>query len=196
MDPSKLIVGGVLAYILWTLFSAHVQPPPSLDGKKPIEYGSTVHHWNRTSADAVGTLDILDSKGGVLRSYAAGPDGVLHEGDDPNPSGLHARYTPHDYAIDFAGFSSFDAGAFAALPQRGDLALGVRLSPGRLLFNAISPDVTITHDSVGLGLSAYPPSRFVGYPWAHFGLGCWYQHPFRDGGADGLAVGLSTSFRQ
>ncbi len=194
----QLIGCGVLAVIAWTLFSAHLQPPPTIEGKQPIHYAPSTIEFIRKAKDGSGRLDIVDEKRTVLRSYVVDRGGVLNE--DPNQAasgGLRLVFTPNLPVIDIGTVGAIDVGAFVAVPQHGHapLSIGLRLSPGRVGFDAVSPDLVITENAIGLGISVYPPARAVGYPWSHFGLGLWYLHSYRDDGPDGLAVGLTSSLR-
>ena len=119
----------------------------------------------------------------------------------PNDGSVYPVITHHYYAIDA---TRWDVGAVCAYREGGRgtdggaIAGGLRVSPVRLLWGTVAPDIVVTEDWAGAGASAYLPRQIVGNAASHFGIGAWYGVPYgssdRDGPA-GWCFGLSFSIR-
>ena len=185
---NKVVGYVVVAFVLWTLFSSSVKPPSSIAGKQPIDYATTDFGGWKAATDGDGTLTIRNRTGDVLGEYVLGSSGVLHESPEQAKSGLIvASYKPDLYL----GRWWLDAGAFASVDDH--LRLGIRVSPARLLWGVVAPDVVASESALGVGISLYTPSRSVG-TWSHLGVGVWYLHDL-DRDSNNLSLGLSTSLR-
>lgn len=181
------------AAVLWVIVAGHKQPTPTITGKQPIPYGSTDYALWKKDSDGAGTLVISDkSTNTVIATYVVDDDGVLHQSAEQGQSGkLEAEFTPTLYI----GRWWLDAGPVAGLSSNGGPTVGVRVSPARLLYGSISPDGLVTDRAIGIGGSVYAPSRWVGTFWSRVGVGAWYCTPVRDGGPEGLVVGVCGSIR-
>jgi hypothetical protein len=182
----KILVYIAIGFVLWTLYSANVQPPSSVQGKEPIPYEPTrMGEWKRTT-DGEGVLTISNRAGDPVAEYVLGFDGVLHQDPQQRTDGLYqASFRPDDYV----GRWVTDVGAWAAYDT--EVRLGIRYSPVRLFYGLAAPDIVVSESAIGLGISLYPPKRSVGY-WHHFGAGVWFTHDL-DRGDNAISLGLSTS---
>jgi hypothetical protein len=124
-------------------------------------------------------------------------DGVLYDEDG---SAICAT-TTDDY---YGGKGHYDLGAFTGFrpASRGydkldPFTAGLRFSPLRLGYDCVAPDLVVTNEWAGAGVSFFAPERFVGSDWKHLGLGAWYGYPFRGqpDGPGGWTVGASFSIR-
>lgn len=70
----------------------------------------------------------------------------------------------------------FDIGAWAAVQptMKDPFDLGIRISPGRFLYEWVSPDLLLGAETCGLGVSLYIPRVYVSYKWSKFGVGVGY----------------------
>lgn len=197
MGVQEVIGVAALGFLVFAGVSNYTQPPSSLAGKEPIhELPTKLELRMQKPSDAEGEVIFKDpATGSELGRYALGIDGLLYENPDKPNTRIFAEYRPSSYLVS----SHFDAGGFAGI---GDFAgedvratqLGVRYSPGRLGFQWLAPDLVASTEAYGAGVSIFPSSRAVGYPWFRLGVGAWYMAPW-DGGRPGLVFGISTSTR-
>jgi hypothetical protein len=182
----KLLVYIAIGFVLWTLYSANVQPGSSVDGKEPIPYNPTHLGGWKGPSDGEGLLVIRNRAGDPVAEYVLGDDGVLHQDPEQRKSGLYqAEFTPDEYLVR----RTFDIGAWAAYDT--EPRLGIRYSPVRLFYGLAAPDIVASESAVGLGISLFPPKRSVGF-WHHFGAGVWLTHDL-DRGINAVSFGLSSS---
>jgi hypothetical protein len=185
----NLVGYAVIAYVAWMFWGMTAQPPPSVDGMVPIPYETTRLHGWKGPSDGEGLLTITNRSGDTVAQYVVGDSGVLHEDPGQQREGqFRASFEPSLYI----GRWWFDVGAFAAANTE-DQYLGLRISPARLFYGTVAPDIVGSESSIGLGVSVFPPARNVG-DWSHIGVGCWYLHDL-DRGDNRLSLGLSTSIR-
>jgi len=184
----KLLGLIAIAFLLWTLFSAQIQPPSSVDGKEPVPYTpSRLGGW-KSKSDGEGLLTISNAAGDTVAQYTLGDDGVLHQDPEQAANGrFKSEFRPDEYI----GRWWTDVGTWTAYDT--DLRLGVRISPCRLGWGCFAPDIVASESAIGVGLSAYMPKRSVGV-WSHVGLGAWLTHDI-DTGSNGVSFGVSTSIR-
>ena len=196
MGAQEVVGVGVLALVAWAGLSTVRQPPSNIAGKEPIHENPTRLLFDtQQPGDSEGIITFKDpATGQPLGVYAVGIDGRLYENPLKPNTRLEAEFTPSSH------FNSphFDVGGFGGL---GDFAgtarpiqVGVRYSPTRLGFGWVAPDLVASTEAVGAGVSIFPTSRTVGYPWYHLGVGAWYMAPW-DGGRPGLVLGVSSSIR-
>lgn len=190
---TRLLVLGVAAWFAWTLVAGLLQPAPTIRGKDPVHYEPTEYHGWRAPEDADGVFTLHDRTTGRVAAQYPVADGVLHEAPGQRDAfPFTGTYTPSEYL----GRWRFDAGGWAAVTAAGGPGLnaeaGIRVSPCRLLYGALAPDVVISDRTAGVGISLFPPTRWVGRPWDHVGVGAWYLVPL-DSGRPGGALGLSLT---
>ena len=192
MTSAEVTVGAVLAAILG-ITVLYAQPPSSVDGKSPVTTSSSFHLW-RSEGEADGTISVRDGSGVVLGRYVLRDDGVFESPEQAAGGPLHVSLT-RDY---YLGDPGFDLGAWTGYyrgGRNGDaLQAGLRVSPARFLYGTLAPDLIVSADVIGAGVTVFPPTQLVGSHWRHLGIGAWYVAPF-DGGAPGWAVGASFSIR-
>lgn len=152
-------------------------------------------HLYKGPEDANQSIDVLDAEG-----HRAGrlvfDDGRLYV---PKDGSLRAVVTSDLYLID----PGWDLGTFGGYRDDSSitvdrLAVGLRVSPCRLLYGTTAPDLVLAKDWAGAGASFYLPSQLVGATASHIGVGAWYGVPFSDGADSGGAAwcyGLSFSTR-
>lgn len=192
---TRYLVLGVAAWFAWTLVAGLLQPAPTIKGKDPVHYEPTEYHLWRAPDDADGRFSLHDRATGKLAAEFPVADGVLHE--DPKQRDAFpwiTTYTPSEYV----GRWRPDAGGWAAVTAAGRSGLnteaGVRVSPCRLFYGSLAPDVVLSDRTAGVGISLFPPTRWVGQPWDHVGVGAWYLVPLgsgRPGGALGLSLTIT-----
>ncbi len=190
------VTGFLVIGVAVFLIATHTRPAPRIDKATPAERGTPRFHLWRGENDADRSLGISDAGGGP-RGRVLERDGLFY---DEIGSPLKTTVV-EDY---YFGKTHWDLGAFAGFrpASRGHEGLdpftaGVRFSPCRLGYDVIAPDLVITNQWAGAGVSFFAPERFVGPDWKHLGLGFWYGYPFR-GQADapgGWCTGLSFSIR-
>lgn len=191
----------LLVFILVTVWFNH--PAPSVNGLHPVEEKGAHFHGIRSKGDGDGTYD----------ATAHAPDGSIISGrfiadDDrlfitkPADDSAHVSltFTPDYYLFDA---TRFDLGAWSGYFNRSDggasasnradrFQAGLRYSPARLLYGTVAPDLVLSSDLVGGGISFYPPRKLAGRYFEHVGVGAWYCAPF-DGSNPGWSFGFSFS---
>ena len=189
----KIIGIGVVGFLVWVVLSSVSGPPSSIEGKVPVEYKPTKLNldWKKPT-DGAGTLEVR-SRGtdALLGSYVMDDDGVLHEDPEQQRSGqLSVTYQPDSHAgkwnLDVGGWAGYSLGT-------REPEVGLRLSPARVLFGTVAPDLAVSNDSIGIGLSIFTPERSLPSPWRHIGIGGWYAAPFDRDQPAGFVFGISTS---
>lgn len=192
---SELIGLALLAGLLLVIFG-HTHPVPK---KGDFNVGKTtlpvLHGW-KGKDDGDATIEVRNREGQLLGTLLR--DG--HRLYDPKDGSLTTTTTPH---LPFFDATRYDLGTFAAYAPgargTGDdsFVTGIRVSPFRLAFSCVAPDVVVTKDRAGLGFSLYAPEALVGEDAVHIGLGAWYTAPFggRDAAGPGWCAGLTFSIR-
>lgn len=128
----------------------------------------------------------------------AGDDLAAWHKAHPRTSGQFytVSFTPDYYLFERV----FDLGCFAAYKPSGrdsgeyddeSFQAGLRYSPIRLLYGTIAPDALITEDAAGVGISFYPPARYVGPRWHHLGIEIGWMASLSGHSPDGWVAGLS-----
>jgi len=194
-----VVIIAIVAVILW--FHA---PPSNIAGLTPITQDKPRFHLLRESGDGDGTVRIQPGTDNLPRDLVL-LDGSLYDKEvaaDVSKKladkGFRVSFTPDYYFIDA---ERLDLGTWAGVRTassdiipRGQV--GVRYSPARLGFGLLAPDIVASRDVGGVGLSLFPPPRYCGRVWSHFGLGAWYTFPFRDSSSGpSWCYGLSFSTR-
>lgn len=182
----------LFAFVAFTLYQGRVANPLP-DGSKPIATKTKLHVYP-TTPRVDGEIIASDPAGAELGRWYLDA-GRVYVPVDTKPR-INLSLVRHQYLYD----PGLDLGTFAgyATSHSADLPgfqVGVRVSPARLAWGAVSPDVVITSSGFGAGLSAYPPGAYFGRWWDHIGVGAWYIEPF-DGGSPSLVVGLAFSTRR
>lgn len=163
----------------------------------------TRHHDDKPESDLKITSPNGDSWG--LSLYAGGVPYQERSQADANKSGNEEKpgwsykWTVHRYPVDY----DTDLGAWAGFrvaSGSGDnpegetgLDIGLRYSPVRFAYGIIAPDLLISPRQAGIGVSAYPPTKTVRYPFNKLGVGLGYLADY-DGGS-GWTPYLSLSSR-
>jgi hypothetical protein len=122
-------------------------------------------------------------------------DGVLYpQGDAGFTVSQQPILSTWDARLDTGAFFGFRAASRGNATD--DVTAGLRISPVRVLYGYVSPDVVVARDWAGGGFSFYLTENLVPRQWTRVGLGAWYGYPYRGpatGGGPGWAIGLSFS---
>jgi hypothetical protein len=187
----KIAIAALIIFLACSAWFSLAEPS-SVNGLTPVEQTKPHIHWWRGKGDGDGKLSIKPPKG------VPGPSGslVMLNGqayEDPDsPAQLETKYTPDIYV----GDPGLDLGTWAGLDKGGhELEIGVRYSPARFLFGMVAPDLVLSQDVVGAGVSVFPPPQYVGSFWRHIGIGAWDTVPYRNDARGGWRYGLSFSTR-
>lgn len=193
MNGTEAFAGVALAVIIGASVYCN-RPPSSVEGKQSVPTTSVFHLW-RSEGEADGTLSVRDPSGAVVGNYVLRDNGLFEPPEQAEHGPLHVSLARDFYL----GDPGVDVGAFESYYRGGGsntstFQAGVRVSPARFLYGTISPDLALTPDAIGAGISVYPPPQLVGAHWHHLGIGAWYLAPF-DRGSPGWAVGAAFSIR-
>jgi hypothetical protein len=170
-----IIIGGILVYLVINVG----QPPPDKGTQKALEPTKTTHngirhHDNKPEADIVVTHKPSGDKWG-LSLYA---DGVPYqEREQIADDKFQYEYTRHRYGIDI----DLDLGVWTGFRSSGDskdsaIDIGLRYSPVRLAWGYIAPDLLLSPNAGGIGVSFYIPDA-PGF-WKHVGVGIAWMDDF------------------
>ena len=153
----QFIALALLAFVAFTLLQSK-QVPPLPDGSKPVPT-ETNYHATPTTPRVDGEIVVKDPAGAELGRWYLDAGRVYAPPNSGRP-GVNLELIRHQYLYD----PGFDIGTFAGYGG-GDLPhfqVGVRLSPVRLAWGVLAPDVAFTSTAAGVGLSAYPPAAYFG----------------------------------
>jgi len=185
-----ILAVALLGLVFW--FSK--TPPPTVNGDTAVPTKTVFHLWG-TGDNADGTYRVLDPVGHPVVAFHVRDNRVSELPLDPGAE--HPYRTTYERDL-YAAKSGLDLGAWTGIgdlgPNNHSWQTGIRYSPVRALFGTFSPDLALSRDAIGAGLSLYPPPDYVGHAWAHIGIGAWYMAPF-DGSPPGTVYGLSFSTR-
>lgn len=195
--PQEILGGAVIIVIIGFLVSA--KPASSLSNKVVVPQTTPSYHWWRGPDDGDGTYSFRGDLNGRVGRYVV-RHSVLHQPKPGSPDEiptLSAEFSPDRYF----GEWNYDFGTFGAYRRASTgtstdaFQVGLRFSPARLAFGTVAPDLVLSKDCVGAGLSVFVPEEYSGQ-FAHFGLGAWYTIPLAGtsrAGRPGWDLGLSFS---
>jgi hypothetical protein len=190
----------IAAFAALVYFTAARRRAPDKGTQVPLEV--TSHTWSGTrthddkpesSLEVVApsgdkfTLSLYD--GGLLYQERAQAD--ANQGKE----GWAYKWIVHRYAVDY----DTDAGAWAGFRVKGSgetsgLDVGLRYSPVRFLYGVVAPDILVSPEQAGVGVSVYPFSQSVPSFFQHTGAGLGYLADY-DGGSGWVPyLSLSTRF--
>lgn len=194
MTGSEAIAGAGLAAIL-VIVIVKSQPPSTVDGKQPVTTNSAFHLW-RSEGEADGTVSIRDASGAVVGGYVLRDNELFERPEQAEHGPLRVSLVRDFYfgdpGVDVGAFESYYRGGTA---DTSAFQAGIRVSPARFVYGTVAPDLVVTPDAFGAGVSVYPPEQLVGRHWNHLGIGAWYLAPFDRAGSPGWAVGAAFSIR-
>jgi hypothetical protein len=189
---AKLIGIVLVAFIGFTIYSS-TTPPSNLEGQTAVEATKPKFHFWKGAGDSSGTYEITDKNTrAVLGTYDTDSSGYLYQRPEQQKTGkLGISYTPELYFGEFTADFGIWGGAAPGAEHVGQA--GIRFSPCRLGFGSIAaPDIIVSRDIIGGGISCYTPKGW-GPAWTtHFGLGLWYGAAYDDSWR-GPIFGLSFS---
>lgn len=181
-----------IAFLALTFWFAHA-PTPSIHGDIAVPTETHFHLWG-TSDNADGSYQIRDN-GTLVRAFHVRDNRVSELPHGPDAEGHHYA-TVYDRDL-YLGKSGLDLGAWTGYGRLGEARhwqTGARYSPARFFYGTLAPDLAVSQDAAGIGITAFPPADYLGPFWSHLGLGVWYVAPF-DGSNPGPVYGLSFSTR-
>ncbi len=186
--PKFMFVGAALL-IGFTLYM-NGNPPETINGKKIIQ-PTNEYHWIRKEDEVDGTLTVTHVPSGdefTADLYS----GNFYQLPGQSKDGTWSPRVRRDrYLVD----PGLDIGTYASVTFDGDSDVGLRVSPARLAFGYLSPDLLISDDFVGVGLSLYPPREHFGNFWSHMGVGIGSLWDHRHSGDRDTALYLSFTTR-
>lgn len=188
-----LLLIGVFAMTVWLTSD----PVETVRGKEPVAT-DIKPHLIRKEQEVDGTLVVTHKPSGD-RFVADVLDRQLFQSPEQRDSTVwDAKLDRESYLID----PGIDVGAFIG-PSFGSegrddgevpVEMGLRLSPVRLLYGTVSPDLLVTTDGYGAGVTVFPPPDRFGRIWNNLGLGVGRLWDY-DGDGDSTVVFLGTSTR-
>lgn len=105
------------------------------------------------------------------------------------------RY-PADYDLDLGVWAGFRLSrSDSEESNRSDaFDIGLRFSPVRYAYGIIAPDLLISPNQAGVGVSFYAPTQTVSPLWQHLGIGFGYVADYHGGAGWCPYLSLSTRF--
>jgi hypothetical protein len=195
MSANTLAGIALIAFIGITLyFNALGQPASTIKDRVVVhEVEPPNLHFYKTDKDGVGKLIIKDRKTGtILGDFAMDERSVMYTPKDYKGD-LEASFLSDYYMID-PGLDLGCFGGIAYTKSDDPFQVGIRVSPVRLLYGTLAPDVLLTKSYIGLGASVYGPKRYLPYGWMrHIGLGAYYCTPLDKELDPALLLGLTMS---
>lgn len=207
MLPKGEIVGLVLLLTVlaaMVYFGTQGSISPVITGYKPVP-STTKLLVIKTSkdADAVTTVVNVNDPVHVLHLARKHWGGLEAKPEDLAATTSDGRkvwqikdevtYGLFEPGLDIGGFTGYARWSNGSSPSRSSFQAGLRISPLRLAYGTVScPDILISSQALGYGISAYAPAGWVGDTFSHIGLGYGRLYAFHGGQAN-LAY-LSFSF--
>jgi hypothetical protein len=190
---SPELVGIALLAALVLSLTMCSKPAPTVKNADVLHDEMPRFHLWKKSDDADRSIQVKDRGGKVLGELVVKDNFVYAPKGSPLS---HSTTTDDLYLIE----PGLDIGTFAAYhAARGtdSMSVGIRLSPVRLLYGTVAPDLAIAQDWAGPGVSFYMPERLVGPTLSRVGVGAWYGLPYagRESADPGWALGMSLSLR-
>ncbi len=194
-DPVNREVLGlvVIGIIVLTVFSRW-RGTPDKGNYTPATHAIPRLHLYKGQADVEASVDVVDHEDHITGRLVL-DDGRLYEPKDRSVRGV---YTSDLYLVDTTRWDVGTFGGYRATDgQTEPFSVGLRVSPVRLFYGTVAPDLALAQDWAGAGASFYLPAELVGRTASHIGIGAWYGIPFNGSDRDGPAwcYGLSFSIR-
>jgi hypothetical protein len=179
----------IVAFLVWTTW-AH---PPRLVPDDATEIPKKVElHGVRQAQAADETLDLFDRETGESRGTLYRRSDVMWEPKSPINAD-RVKWTEHRYIFEFVTDAGPWAAAYLGSGNTSRFQRGLRVSPARIGFGVVSPDIVIGEEAAGVGVSLYPRTDLLSPFWHHVGVGGWYVVPYDRDVDPGVCVGLSLS---
>lgn len=195
-------IGLVILVVSFFYFSVGKRAPDIGDrATTPID--ETTWTGIRAKGDKPDATITVQTSDGLTWTFYRYPGGLQYE-DKPQLARQSreqvVQYTIHRYPIDW----HTDLGLWVGFRVRetttdnpkGDVGLdaGLRISPVRLAWGTIAPDVLISPRQIGVGCSVYPLAQSVPPFYQKFGVGLAYLADYRGGSGWSPYLSLSTTF--
>lgn len=207
MDSHPSLPVVVLAVFAALIYFGHSGRTPDKGTQVALAPSSTTWEGIRTNDDKPeGTL-VVTSPGGdpfSLSLYAGGVPYQERAQRDTNEKLTNPwkyDYTIHRYPIDidldlgaWAGFRISDNDDDEDSDRSEAFDIGLRVSPVRLAYGVVSPDILVSPSQAGVGVSFYAPSQSVSPLWQHLGVGIGYVADYHGGAGWIPYLSLTTRF--
>lgn len=192
---TPLLVITAFAAILY--FTAARNRAPDKGTQVPLKSSST---WDgtRTHDDRPdSTLEVIAPTGDRfnLSIYDNGLYQEREQAESNKDDGWKYKWVKHRYLTDY----DIDVGSWVGFKVEGNgetsgIDVGVRYSPVRFAYGVIAPDILISPEQAGVGVSIYPVTQTVSPFFQHTGLGISYLADY-DGGSGWVPyLSISTRF--
>jgi hypothetical protein len=203
LNPEHLALGVLLIIVTSSMYFASA-PQAVIEDDNRVETTNALAavakkngaagtiHVKTTNTVAAGTEFDLNVYGNIVSE-------PREQTDPRTKAGIEITYTRNRSLIEPSyNFPFDDLGTFATVipsEQVDDLVVGLRISPARLVYGSIAPDILLAQHYMGLGISCYAPPDIMGRSFSHWGLGLGRFWGVGDtaGNADAWAVYLSFS---
>jgi hypothetical protein len=140
-------------------------------------------------------IQITDLSNGNTASLSLYEDGVYEPKKQSAGSPFKFEYTVHLKPIKigldpgwWGGFQSFQG------EDRNSFDMGFRLSPARLLYGVVAPDLLLGTQSAGIGASFYLPTTIGTGIWKKIGIGGAWMAGYHGGGGWMPYASVTTSW--
>jgi hypothetical protein len=209
---------GIVAAVVYFAITTD-QHPPVKKNSDPVKESGTVSHVLRQADDSpsatlhvrhpdTGTtadIDIYPSGWAYVRrvdgsatSSGTATGASVAGGSSTSPRWVAPRFDVeiqrHDYLADLR----WDIGLFSCMrlskqDRESVIDVGLRVSPARLLYGVVAPDLLISPYQAGVGASLYLPDNIRAGIFSRIGAGCAWMSDYR--GKTGFNPYISISAR-
>ena len=205
MDTHPSIPVIVLAIFASLIYFGHGSRSPDKGTQVALVPTATTWDGVRSNDDKPeGTLAFKSPSGDAfaLSLYAGGVPYQEREQFDANSdaSKPHWSYTwtvhryPIDYGLDLGAWAGFRLERGESEDRSTAFDIGLRLSPVRFGYGIVSPDLLVSPNQAGVGVSIYPLAQSVRQDWQRLGVGIGYVADYHGGSGWCPYLSLSTRF--
>lgn len=196
----RLLIVAALGVLALTIWFASATPARSTNGETTVPTSTAFHALSR-SGEAEGSLRVhagrelppgttlfFDVRRGRLWEPKGQPEARA-------AAGIEATFQRNRDLLDIHESLFDDWGTYAGgVVSRGGggLHVGLRLSPARMLYGVLAPDVMAGEHEVGAGVVVFPPPDLLGSWLSHWGVGLGHLWSTSDGSSS-TAVYLAFS---
>lgn len=139
---------------------------------KPAGGADGTVHFKATKDIPSGTEFDIDLRDNQLSERPEGRKARDTLGFTAETSRVRGFIETYDFPYDFGTWAGY-----APASRDETFQVGLRASPVRLLYGTLAPDLLLSQDHAGIGISLYPPPDLVGHMWSHWGLGYGHLWP-------------------
>ena len=172
------------------------RPIPEKKDQVPLPVTDRTYHGIQDD-DEKSTADITFTHraSGDTRSISLYDDGVYEGKSDANDKKFDVQYHIHYYPFKI-GLDLGWWGGIEPYHPEGDRPVdqGLRISPCRIAYGVLAPDLLIGTQSIGIGVSGYAPTGYATGIWKKVGIGGAWMADYHGGGGWMPYVSVTTSF--